>query len=176
MTRAVRLSRLFALDLRAFVERHQVGPGGMLAKLDAALALPRAVKAAKPRKAAKAKAHREEMASIREQVLARAGDFCEGCGLSHTELQVDHFFGGNGRRRALQSRFTCWALCSQCHHLKTTNQPDAAAWLAEFVRHCELRAHACTDEEDRWGYLDARNMARNRLASLQLQQTGGMRP
>jgi 5-methylcytosine-specific restriction endonuclease McrA len=179
--RAIRLPYKVALELRAYLnEAHINDPRqelcGWVAALDRAMAVPRAVKAAKPRKAARAKAHREDMASIRAAVLKRANELCEAC---HTHapqvLQIDHAFGGSGRRRALQSMETCWALCPYCHRHKTDNNPGADYWLQVFVDHCWKFARKAASDAEAAGYADAINLARARLESLQFQQAGGMR-
>jgi nucleoside 2-deoxyribosyltransferase len=148
----------------ALLEERYCTPVG--AALDAALKPKRSTQASKPRREANAKARKEEWAAIREAVLKRADGKCEspGCGFELGMLQqphpleVDHFFGGTGRRRALQSVETCWALCRRCHRLKTANEPSAAYWLEDFIPHCA-----------RYGYSTPKAMALGRLSGLQLQ-------
>lgn len=136
------------------------------ASLDRAITPKRAAAPARKRRVAKRASHREEMAGIREAVLERADDHCEACrSRTGMALQVDHMFGGSGRRRALQSVETCWALCNLCHHAKTNSVPDAASWLESFVKHC-ARHHGT-------GYAKAAVMAQARLESLQLQGRTG---
>ncbi len=132
----------------------------LLGEIDLALKPKRSLKPAKARRAVKGKAHMEGIGEIRRGVFTRAGGRCEECEreLDEIHLSVDHFFGGSGRRRALQSVETCWVLCSPCHIHKTRNFPSAKHWLENFIRHCE-----------KYGYLNAGRLAQARLSSLELQ-------
>lgn len=131
-------------------------------------------KPARERRKAKQVTKRETWAQIRDAVLDRAGGQCEGgvAGQVHKGmLSVDHMFGGSGRRQALQSKFTCWALCARCHWLKTENKPDAPFWLWAFVNHCAVQASPFGDmaEDEPSGYSHAASIAKARLEALQTQ-------
>lgn len=71
--------------------------------------------------------------ALRAAVFARAGGFCESCGIAHGESgHLDHFFG---RAKAPETIENCWALCLKCDHEKTTNDPSSAAWCDRFYLH-----------------------------------------
>lgn len=94
----------------------------------------------KERKAAKKSAAREEMATLRAEVVARAGGRCEvwageeRCHERGTDL--DHWLSGSGLRRQNQSKRTCWLLCRWDHQARTDNYPTAARWNQLFAAHC----------------------------------------
>lgn len=89
--------------------------------------------------------------SIKAQIALRSRGRCEACGkrLPKSEAQDDHFFGGSGRRLAMESVETCWHLCVPCHRDKTENRPSAEHWLEKFVAHCEKHGYAQAAEEAR---------------------------
>ncbi len=74
--------------------------------------------------------------AVYRAVMARAGGQCEAwhhacyawrrCG--RTAFVMDHWLGGNGRRKAMESVETCWALCDRCNADRTANRPTAAYW------------------------------------------------
>lgn len=81
--------------------------------------------------------HAANTAKVRASVMSRAGGKCEACarevGDYPARVDLDHFWGrGRGRQR-LQN---CWALCPDCHYLKTLNDPNAEHWLKAFQEHC----------------------------------------
>ena len=101
-------------------------------------AKPRAV----DRKAAARRERKQEIlerAALRDDVIARSGCRCEACGadLRTAGMVLDHWLGGNGRRKALESLKTLWALCLSCNEKRTANKPNAAHWNKIFERHCE---------------------------------------
>lgn len=129
--------------------------------VDFALKPKRSLAPAKKRREAKKKAHREETGAIRAAVVKRADNTCEACRSQFRAFDyfaMDHFFGGSGRRRAMQRPETCWLLCRDCNHLKTFNDPSAAAWIERFITHAE-----------RHGYTREAEMASARLDALKLQ-------
>lgn len=144
--------------------------------VDAALKTKKFVKAARAPRRAKQEKKREAWKSIRAEVLERAGGACEcGCGRSFEEyhVEVDHMFGGSGRRVSLQSVYTCWALTSLCHLRKTRNTFGAGEFLRAFARHCERRwIIAGTDHTTANGYRHAASIASARLASLEMLPRG----
>jgi 5-methylcytosine-specific restriction endonuclease McrA len=108
------------------------------------LALPKPVRLA-VLKVRREKAHRQSTNEIRTAVMQRAQGRCEGCGrvCSVFDLQMDHFFGGSGRRRQQQSVETCWALGRLCCHPdKTDNKPNAAHWRAKWREHCRTHGYS----------------------------------
>lgn len=137
----------------------------LLEALERTLKPRRGAAPARKRREAKKKTQRDAMASIRDAVLGRATDMdrqpnCEACRYMAVPLEVDHFFGGSGRRRELQSVETCWALCCHCHGRKTMNWPSAAYWLEKFIGHCE-----------RLGYSDPAEVAQIRLDAIRIQES-----
>lgn len=168
-------------ELRAFLDSYPdprpTALPPLLMALDAALKPKRAAAPARKRRVAKTKATRNEWAAIREAVLERASDFCEACGhFTGLALQVDHFLGGSGRRRALQSVATCWGLCNLCHRDKTNNRPNAGHWLTAFSDHCKEFADLAAvrgNGGERDGYVEAQRLAEARFESLWLQGRAG---
>lgn len=79
---------------------------------------------------------KEETARIRGACAARAQGFCENHDCLGYPEEMDHWLGGNGRRRQQQSIATCWMLCSACHRDKTRGVPSAAEWNRRFAAHC----------------------------------------
>lgn len=129
------------------------------------------VKLSRSRAKTKKAETRSEWEQIRAKVLARAATCCEACGLCSalTPLECDHMFGG-ANRRTLQSVFTVWALCRNCHRSKTDNKPTAASWLGQFIEHCTHLAYGVSEFEDiPRGYLAAIDIARAKLESLEIQ-------
>lgn len=106
-----------------------------------------ALKFAKPaprraEKRRKAAAHRAEMAQIREAVLLRAKGRCEHCGGVTLHMELDHQWGGAGRRREHQSIATCRLLCSPCHRAKTANEPSRERWIESWREHCARHGYS----------------------------------
>lgn len=75
-------------------------------------------------------------AAIRAECLKRANGFCESGVCFDLWTEMDHWLGGNGRRRQKQSVETCWMLCRRCHHDRTNAVPSAAFWNGNFALHC----------------------------------------
>jgi 5-methylcytosine-specific restriction endonuclease McrA len=147
----------------------------MLEELDSALKVKKSVRASRVRRETKKKTRKEKWAEIREAVLRRSHGLCEcGCGDEYERLEVDHFFGGNGRRKALESVETCWALSPNRHWQKTQNL-DPETDLREFIAHCNDHAgrNAQTNLPMAHRYAEAAEMARARLEALQLQGRTG---
>jgi 5-methylcytosine-specific restriction endonuclease McrA len=172
--RAIRISYRTAQKLASLLQGDEAEVEQLRAELRQALKPKRAVKAAKTRRTAKATIRRDAWAEVREAVVQRALGDCEACECPiYGPAEVDHFFGGNGRRRSLESVATCWALCADCHWLKTRNDPSAAYWPKRFAEHCMEVAGALASrgaETERINeYLGAAAMARTRLESLQIQ-------
>jgi 5-methylcytosine-specific restriction endonuclease McrA len=90
---------------------------------------------------ARKRARKTKTADVREQVMKRADDTCESCGMGALHLEMDHFFGGS-LKRILERLETCWVLCRMCHHLKTNNSPDRAHWLKRFIEHATRHDYA----------------------------------
>lgn len=70
------------------------------------------------KRAAKRAAEREEMATLRSVVMARANGRCEVCYRAETPanpLHMHHLRGGSGRRRQEQRPETCVMACVLCH-------------------------------------------------------------
>ena len=90
-------------------------------------------------KAKKQAAHRMSTADVVAAVLGRADGVCEcGCGrIAIFSGELDHRWGGVGRRREAQSVETCWILRRKCHFEKTANFPSAAAWQERWAAHCK---------------------------------------
>jgi 5-methylcytosine-specific restriction endonuclease McrA len=128
------------------------------AQLDACLKPKRAVVEARGRRVVKKRARREVANFLRALVVKRAEGTCEACGSGQMGLEVDHFFGGNGRRKALEAKETCWALCHSCHLNKTNNRPSPAYWLRAFASHAEKH-----------GFGEAWQQTVKRLSSLDAQ-------
>jgi hypothetical protein len=85
-------------------------------------------------KKAKRSRRREAVSEIRSLVIARAKGKCEACGGAGVAL--DHWLGGNGRRRVAESVETCWLLCRRCDEPRTANKPSAGYWNDMFAIHC----------------------------------------
>lgn len=151
---------------------HGVRPDGLarlLAEIDRCLAPSRAVKAARLKRAEKKATERSEIRSIYLAVAERSGGACEcGCRRYATvllPLELEHMLGGIGRRRTLQSKYTCWQLRRDCHQAKSANNPSAAAWLGRFIQHCDQYALETGDD----GYLAAKHICQARLDALRIQ-------
>lgn len=100
--------------------------------------------------------------ALRREVLDRAGGVCEFCGRLNEALDCDHMFGRGGGRRALESKFTVWAICRYpCHTNKTANL-DPERFLNAFIRHCECMQMAFGGS----GYVRAVAMAREQLEAI----------
>lgn len=113
----------------------------------------RAKKLRRDRREEKSETHRVDTFEIRRRVWERSQGLCENCGrpLQPMQGQMDHIFGGVGRRRQEQSVETCWRLCSSldtaiasssipgCHERRTLNVPDATSWWRRVSVH--LRKH-----------------------------------
>jgi hypothetical protein len=114
------------------------------------------VGAAKERKQAGKDERRAKVAAIRGAVFARAGTLCEvwvhaagperRCN-GHAEI-MDHWLGGNGRRRQKEAVETCWAICGECNDDRTANWPDAAWWNESFRLHCAAHGYRFTPHYD----------------------------
>lgn len=89
-------------------------------------------------------------AQIRAAVMRRADGRCEACtgplGLSGV---WDHWLGGSGRRKALESVETTWALCAYCNHQRTDNIPSAKHWNRRFQTHCDTHGYPFTPHKER---------------------------
>jgi len=79
--------------------------------------------------------------AVFKAVEDRAGGRCEACGFLRRDLTLDHWEGGNGRRRQHESVETCWMLCTRCNRDRTENDPSAEFWNRIRSAHC-----------DRYGY------------------------
>jgi hypothetical protein len=109
------------------------------------------VKAA-PRVAAKATKRQTKATTwkaIKAAVYERAQGQCEAWGIagygdkgpiwgrcSNRPMTVDHWLGGSGRRVAMQSVDSCWALCFSCDWNRTHNSPSARHWNEANLHHC----------------------------------------
>lgn len=86
------------------------------------------------------------VAQMRTDCLVRAGFRCENpdCRKPLTDYAGciwDHWLGGSGRRRAMESVETTWVLCFGCNEARTANRPSAAIWNDRFRRHAELHGY-----------------------------------
>lgn len=97
----------------------------------------------------KVRAHRAEVAAMREAVWRRSRGCCEACGkhLLPVEGELDHWLGGFGRRLAEECVESTWRLCRGCHDERHANKPSAAHWNDVFRDHCgrygyEFKPHA----------------------------------
>lgn len=80
----------------------------------------------------------EVVSPLLEAARARANGFCESCELMRgPSLFMDHWLGGNGRRRVEERLETVWMVCVDCNHNRTYNIPSAEYWNAKFAGHCE---------------------------------------
>lgn len=134
--------------LRTFLEQNGgAALLGLLPKARVPKALPGV--SLKEKRAEKKRKHREETGSIRAVVIERAGGHCEadaraGYFDQHDcvgGLELDHFYGGSGRRRQQQGRETCWVLCRRHHRMKTNNDPSLAHWDSIFAAHCRYHGY-----------------------------------
>ena len=99
-----------------------------------------------PRAEEKEDARRERMDKLREiriAVMKRAQGQCEApdCHNRTLDLSLDHFMGGSGRRRQMESVENCWALCAKCDAARTANYPNAATWNSLFRVHCKRHGY-----------------------------------
>lgn len=113
------------------------------------------VKPMKAARLAKKKLSREEInaetARLREYVFTRAGGLCEAYwfipGSDHRNrclrptTDLDHWLGGNGRRRQQQSAANTWALCWVHHRLRTDASPSDAFWNESFAIHAKVHGY-----------------------------------
>lgn len=60
----------------------------------------------------------------------KTGGRCPQMGFAH-----DHFWGGNGRRRSMQSPESVWFLCGFHNEERTLNRPSREWWLRAFEEH-----------------------------------------
>ena len=114
--------------------------------IDRALTPKRSLAPAAKRRASKAELRAEKISAIRGEVWERSSGSCENCttDLNDSEGDLDHAFGGSGRRRTMEAVTTCWRLCRTCHQDKTNNLPDAAHWWGRFAKHCKARGYSQT--------------------------------
>ena len=117
--------------------------------IDRALTPKRSLAPAAKRRASKAELRAEKISAIRHKVEARSQGRCENsnCAAEFSDAhpgEMDHAFGGSGRRRAMESELTCWMLCHACHRDKTNNLPDAAHWWGRFAKHCHDYCYTMT--------------------------------
>lgn len=101
-----------------------------------------------PRKtlrAEKKRTHKEATDAIHGAVLLRSRGACEApnCGTRSFVLQMDHWLGGSGRRRTLQSIETCWMLCRPCHDARTRDG-QTKYWNHYFAIHCANHGYPFT--------------------------------
>jgi hypothetical protein len=82
----------------------------------------------KTEKAARKDARRLATRAVYEAVRERAAGKCEACGRARHQPIMDHWLGGSGRRKQLESVETCWGLCGMCNRQRTDNSPNAAYW------------------------------------------------
>lgn len=94
-------------------------------ELERALKPKRSVKASRVRRETKRLTKKEETASIREAVFARAEGICELCECAGAD-DLHHAFG---RVRQRQSVANTLAACRGCHRALTNNVGGAAHWL-----------------------------------------------
>lgn len=148
-----------------------VTAGRMLVELERAGKTKKFVAASRRRARAKKEDRQAEWAGVRAQVIRRSAGICENPDCLADAQEVDHMFGGGGRRKSLESVFTCWNLCSNCHRQKTNNKPNAAYWLVVFISHCATQGAECGDfdHETPAGYAHAASIAKARLSSLEAQ-------
>lgn len=81
-----------------------------------------------------------KIGAIRAAVMDRARGRCEACG-ERAALALDHWLGGIGRRRQMESVETTWALCGECHRDRTENRPSAADWNRHFEAHARRHGY-----------------------------------
>lgn len=91
----------------------------------------------------------EGVLRLRLAVAERAAGHCEACGREHrNQAEFDHWLGGNGRRRELESVETVWLLCLPCHRDRTDNRPHPGAWNEIFRAHCERYGYPFVPHQD----------------------------
>lgn len=87
---------------------------------------------------------KEETAAIREACMTRAIGCCEVFECIGSADEMDHWLGGNGRRRQRQSIETCWMLCQLHHQARTRARPSAVYWNERFAIHCKTHGYPFT--------------------------------
>lgn len=120
------------------------------------------------RKVEKRAKKKDELAEIRMEVWARSDGRCESCRqpfrtYGYGAGELDHFFGGSGRRLEKQSVFNCWRLCRPCHQQKTENRPSRWWWVKQFQSHCQIFMRGATLSDIADGYLAAMSEAESLL-------------
>ena len=149
------LSKGMLRDIKAILVCVHEGEGTVQAStvyeameaINRALTPKRSLAPAAKRRASKAETRKEEMQQLRSAVVERAGDDCEACQLPFREEnpgELDHWFGGSGRRLVAQSFETCWLIHHSCHSDRTNNRPDAAYWIRRFTAHCRRHGYETT--------------------------------
>lgn len=92
-------------------------------------------------------------AAVRDAVFERAAGRCEAferfligrqmvwrrC--SRSPIVMDHWLGGSGRRKPMESVETCWALCGLCNTDRTANDPNAAYWNIARAMHDQVHGY-----------------------------------
>ena len=73
---------------------------------------------------------RENLATTRAVVIARAGGLCEACCGEHG-CHLHHLFGGSGNRRRYEGPNAVVWLCVRCHHEAHRGDPSTLALLAD---------------------------------------------
>jgi len=104
----------------------------------------------------------DAMTVLRAAVWERSGGKCEACGLPLVAErgELDHFFGGIGRRTEQQCVANCWRIDGACHRQKTANDPTREWWLQKFLIH--LNRQEGRDEREQLDYA----LTREQLARL----------
>lgn len=167
------LSPRLLRDLTTFLDKVERGCGPwsqaaavLLERIDALAKPKHSVKLARKRVAAKKRSHAQETKAIRAEVVKRAMGVCEASHYLSSpcrgHLEMDHFRGGVGRRKAQESVAGCWMLCSSHHDEKTRNLPTAGTWLEVFAEHCRV-----------YGYEAELAETQARLDSLEMQGRAG---
>lgn len=104
-------------------------------------------------KAREAKEQKERLsrmgatAAIREACVRRAAGLCEACWTPFAvanPAEMDHWLGGNGRRRQKQAIENCWMLHMTCHQRRQRGQPDAEYWNRRFHQHAAYYGYPFT--------------------------------
>ena len=127
----------------------KIGEHEIAAKLLALAARRRKASPSQPtREKASEEARREraeKMAQIRAAVEKRSRGLCEAChGAFLQRGALDHWLGGTGRRRQMESIETCWLLCWSCNHMRTHNSPTSESWNRIFEAHCKAHGYRFT--------------------------------
>lgn len=139
MNRELRQALKASAEGRAYLARQESAKRARARRVGAKPAV-----APGPTKAERDAARDARWKEIKDRVFQRAWllvrPCCEvvderGRPCTNDAATVDHFWSGHGRRRALESVESCWALCAEHDQMRTLNSPTRLFWVGLFEAH-----------------------------------------